>query len=57
MVNPKDRLASRIELLHKELDILSVQEKIQSQARGEMTKIQREYYLREQLRAIKSELG
>jgi ATP-dependent Lon protease len=46
-----------LNLLHKELDILSVQEKIQSQARGEMTKIQREYYLREQLRAIKSELG
>ena len=57
MVNPKDRLKAVMDLLHKELDILSVQEKIQSQARGEMTKIQREYYLREQLRAIKSELG
>jgi ATP-dependent Lon protease len=57
MVNPKDRLQAVLALLHKELDILSVQEKIQSQARGEMTKIQREYYLREQLRAIKSELG
>jgi ATP-dependent Lon protease len=57
MVNPKDRLQAVLNLLHKELDILSVQEKIQSQARGEMTKIQREYYLREQLRAIKTELG
>ncbi len=57
MINPKDRLQAVLSLLNKELDILSVQEKIQSQARGEMTKIQREYYLREQLRAIKSELG
>lgn len=57
MVNPKARLQAVLNLLHKELDILSVQEKIQSQARGEMTKIQREYYLREQLRAIKTELG
>ena len=57
MTHPKDRLKAVLDLLHKELDILSVQEKIQSQARGEMTKIQREYYLREQLRAIKSELG
>lgn len=57
MTEPKDRLKSVLDLLHKELDILSVQEKIQTQARGEMSRIQREYYLREQLRAIKSELG
>lgn len=57
MVDPSDRLKAVLGLLHKELDILSVQEKIQTQARGEMSKIQREYYLREQLRAIKSELG
>jgi ATP-dependent Lon protease len=57
MTHPKDRLKAVLDLLHKELDILSVQEKIQTQARGEMSRIQREYYLREQLRAIKSELG
>jgi len=57
MVHPKQRLQAVLDHLHKELDILSVQEKIQTQARGEMTRIQREYYLREQLRAIKSELG
>lgn len=57
MVQPKDRLQAVLDLLQKELDILSVQERIQTQARGEMTRIQREYYLREQLRAIKSELG
>lgn len=57
MVDPADRLKAVLNHLHKELDILSVQEKIQTQARGEMSKIQREYYLREQLRAIKNELG
>ncbi|MCB0271823.1 MAG: endopeptidase La [Bdellovibrionales bacterium] len=57
MNHPKARLKAVLDLLHKELDILSVQEKIQTQARGEMSRIQREYYLREQLRAIKSELG
>lgn len=57
MVHPRERLQAVLDLLHKELDILSVQEKIQTQARGEMSRIQREYYLREQLRAIKSELG
>ncbi|MCB1197848.1 MAG: endopeptidase La [Deltaproteobacteria bacterium] len=57
MVHPKQRLQAVLDLLHKELDILSVQEKIQTQARGEMSRIQREYYLREQLRVIKSELG
>ncbi|HMQ11267.1 MAG TPA: endopeptidase La [Oligoflexia bacterium] len=57
MTDPGQRLQAVMDLLHKELDILSVQEKIQTEARGEMTKIQREYYLREQLRAIKSELG
>ena len=57
MANPADRLKAVLDHLNKELDILSVQEKIQTEARGEMTKIQREYYLREQLRAIKNELG
>jgi len=34
-----------------------VQQKIQSEARGEIDKTQREYYLREQLKAIQKELG
>ncbi|MCB0308738.1 MAG: endopeptidase La [Bdellovibrionales bacterium] len=57
MLDPGDRLREVLNFLNKELDILNVQEKIQTEARGEMTKIQREYYLREQLRAIKNELG
>ncbi|MFH1017844.1 MAG: endopeptidase La [Pseudomonadota bacterium] len=57
MANPRERLKAVLSHLHKELDILSVQQKIQSAAKGEMTRMQREYYLREQLRAIKNELG
>lgn len=40
-----------------ELDVLAMQAKIRTTAKDEMTKSQKEYFLREQLRAIKSELG
>jgi ATP-dependent Lon protease len=43
--------------LNRELEIMEVREKIQSQIKGEMDKSQREYYLREQLKAIQKELG
>ncbi|MBI3016898.1 MAG: endopeptidase La [Deltaproteobacteria bacterium] len=43
--------------LSRELDVMNLQAKIRSQARDEMTRTQREYFLREQLKAIKSELG
>lgn len=45
------------QLLSRELDVLSMKEKIRSQARDEMTKTQKEYFLREQLKAIRTELG
>jgi len=51
------RLQKVSTILSRELDVLSLQAKIRSQARDEMTKSQREYFLREQLKAIKSELG
>jgi ATP-dependent Lon protease len=57
LLDPKARLHKVNELLNKELEVLAVQAKIQSQAKEEMTKTQREYYLREQLRAIQQELG
>ena len=44
-------------LLSHELAILSVQQKIHSEARGEMDKTQREYFLREEMKAIQRELG
>ena len=43
--------------LRRELDVTSVQAEIQSQAQDEMSRSQREHFLREQLRAIQAELG
>ncbi len=46
-----------ITILTKELEILELGQKIRSEAQSEMEKAQREYFLREQLKAIKKELG
>ncbi len=56
-VDPIERLKSVNEYLNKEIELLSMQARIQSAAKEEMGKTQREYYLREQLRAIQQELG
>ncbi len=55
--DPVERLKALNELLEKEVQVLTMQAKIQSQAKEEITKTQREYFLREQMRAIRSELG
>lgn len=52
-----ERLKKIHEILAKEIEVLSIQAKIRSQAKDEMTKSQKEYFLREQIRAIKNELG
>lgn len=57
MVAPQDRLRRLNELIQKETEVLEMQSKIQNQAREEMNKTQRDYYLREQLRQIQQELG
>ena len=57
MLDPVKRLERVNDLLVKEYQVAQVQAKIQSQAKEEMDKTQREYYLREQLKAIKTELG
>ncbi len=44
-------------LLARELEVLEIGQKIQNEARSEIEKVQREYFLREQLKAIKRELG
>jgi ATP-dependent Lon protease len=54
---PVGRLTRVNQTLEKEIGILEVQSQIQNRAREEMSKTQRDYYLREQLRQIKSELG
>jgi ATP-dependent Lon protease len=56
-LSPVERLQKIHEFLVKELEVLSLQAKIRSQARDEMARSQKEYFLREQLRAIKTELG
>jgi ATP-dependent Lon protease len=55
--DPIERLKKVNEVLARELQISTMQAKIQNQAKEEMSKTQREYFLREQLRAIRSELG
>jgi ATP-dependent Lon protease len=57
IVEPTPRLKKVFELLAKELELLDVQSKISSEARGEMDKMQKQYYLRQQIKAIQKELG
>ncbi len=57
IVDPLDRLQRVEQVLVKELELMTVQNRIQSRAKEEMSKSQRDYFLREQLRAIRSELG
>lgn len=53
----KKRLKEVTRLVNHQLEILELGNKIQSQVKGDMDKSQREYYLRQQLKAIKEELG
>jgi len=55
--NVKERLRKVNYLINKELQILELGNKIQSDVQGELNKTQRQYFLREQLKAIKKELG
>lgn len=55
--DPVERLRLVADLLNKELEVSTVQAKIQSDAKEEMSRSQREYYLREQMQALKKELG
>ncbi len=57
LIDVKERLEKLNFLLAKELQILELGSKIQSEVQGEINKTQREYYLREQLKAIRKELG
>lgn len=55
--NPIVRLKKISDILGREVDLLLVQQKIQSDVKGEIDKTQREYFLREQMKAIQKELG
>jgi ATP-dependent Lon protease len=52
-----DKLRRLTNILNRELEVLELGKKIQSEAQSEMEKMQREYFLREQLKAIQRELG
>ena len=56
-VNVRERLSKLAGALGKEAEVLELGSKIQSEIQSGMNKTQREYYLREQLRAIQKELG
>ena len=53
----RDKLVKLTVLLNKELEVLELGRKIQSEAHSEMEKMQRDYFLREQMKAIRKELG
>ena len=55
--NVKERLKEVTRLVNHQLSILELGNKIQSQVKGDMDQSQKEYYLRQQLKAIKEELG
>jgi ATP-dependent Lon protease len=57
IIDIKNRLKEVTRLANHQLEILELGNKIQSQVKGDMEKSQREYYLRQQLKAIKEELG
>jgi ATP-dependent Lon protease len=53
----REKLIKLNSILTKELEVLELGKKIQTQAQDEMSKMQRDYFLREQLKAIQKELG
>ncbi len=55
--DPTPRLRRVNDLLSKEIDVLTVQQEINTQARADIDRSQREYFLRQQLKAIQGELG
>ena len=53
----KDKLNKLTGILSRELEVVQLGQKIRTDAQSEMEKVQREYFLREQLKAIRRELG
>jgi ATP-dependent Lon protease len=57
ILDPLDRLKQVINMLAKEADVLELEDEIHTRAQSEVDRTQREYYLREQMKVIQSELG
>ncbi len=56
-VDPRKRLDRVVALLAQELDVLELEDEIQSRTKSEVDRTQREFYLREQMKVIQTELG
>jgi ATP-dependent Lon protease len=56
-INVTERIKKLTSLLNHELEVLELGSKIQSQTKDELTKVQRDFFLREQLKSIQKELG
>lgn len=55
--HPVSRMEKLLEILMREIEILEVEKNINARVRKQMDKMQKEYYLREQIKAIQTELG
>ncbi len=55
--DPQERLETLYRILLQEIDILKIEQKIGNRVKGQINKMQKEHYLREQLKAIQKELG
>lgn len=55
--HPVERLETLYDILIREIEILEIENKINRRVKKQVDKVQREYYLREQLKAIQKELG
>ncbi len=55
-IHPKDRLEILLQVLARELELLQIEEKLEQKVRGKIEQNQKEYYLREKMRAIREEL-
>lgn len=55
-IDIKERLNNLLKIIHDEIEVLKVEQQIQYKVKEQVEKTQKEYYLREQLKAIKEEL-
>lgn len=56
-LNVKERLEKLLVIINKELEIAKIEKRIGTKVKSNIDKVQKEYYLREQLKAIQDELG
>ncbi|MBQ4347727.1 MAG: endopeptidase La [Firmicutes bacterium] len=55
--DPVERLKAVVEILHSEINVLSIKQEIDEKVKKKIDKSQREYYLKEQMKVIREELG